>query len=438
MDSTTANFMSGSLSHPGGPETPASKGAGECNSTGGRADSAVEGLRPPSGIETLQIGINLQPESGGIYRSVLNFREVFASNGWDNRILNFRTRPPSPGDARSAVPITDVTCAGWPVLRGYGWSSALYGDKVLGLIRGASAVIIHGLYFHASARLARCAQAHGIPVILVCHGGLDPFVFTYRRWRKSLWLRAFGRSLLNSSAAVVCSTTREREKALPFLRMAKTEVLHWPVPVPPEQKQAEANLEIRRRLSLKPESKILLFCGRLHEIKRPLETARAFLDAGLDDWSLLLVGPIDPSFDEKPLRRLCASAPGKCFLMGAQFETDIERCYLGANAFVSFSRKENFGYSVAEAAAHGLPVLVSEGVDLAPELAPSGAALVWREAPPDSMAAFLRDACAMPSNALADIGARGRKWVAKHLSRQHFHERLTAIILRAIAGRPAG
>jgi glycosyltransferase involved in cell wall biosynthesis len=46
--------------------------------------------------------------------------------------------------------------------------------------------------------------------------------------------------------------------------------------------------------------------------------------------------------------------------------------YAGSDAFVSLSFRENFGYSIAEAAAFGLPLLVSEGHDLVHEM--SGAA----------------------------------------------------------------
>jgi len=72
---------------------------------------------------------------------------------------------------------------------------------------------------------------------------------------------------------------------------------------------------------------------------------------------------------------------------------------------------ESFGMSVAEALAHGVPVIVSKGTPW-PEVETVGCGL-WVDNDPESLSAAIKRMSKMP---LEEMGKRGREWMSREFS----------------------
>jgi glycosyltransferase involved in cell wall biosynthesis len=377
----------------------------------------------------LQVGFEISPKSGGTYTNVVDFATAFEHLGWGVDQLNFTRAAPTPG-ARDSYAISQ-----WPVLKHCNFSWDALAKQTHCAIHDSDLVLVHGFYFHAGVAVAAYAQRVGVPVVIVAHGGLDPWVFSYRKWWKLCWLWAYRQVLFSSPTVIIFATERERAKATRFLKGARSAVLNWPVAARPEYDKTVAKKRLRERFGLSPDAKVLLFCGRVHRMKRPLETAQAFLGADLPKWVLLIVGPVDRDVDNRDLRELCDGSKQRCILAGAQFGSELSECYGGADAFVLLSHRENFGYTVAEAASYGLPVLISSGVDLFPAVVEHGAGVAVLEETPDAFTRALTQFCIRADEDLLEMGRRGRFWVAKNLSRSSFECGLGNLVAEHVLGR---
>jgi len=105
------------------------------------------------------------------------------------------------------------------------------------------------------------------------------------------------------------------------------------------------------------------------------------------------------------------------------------------DGFVSLSIRENFNHAAAEAMSAGLPVLLSQGNDLGPEIGARNCGWVLQEDGPSAWAGGWAQAAAATENEWFERGERGREFAQSELGFERFASRLRELHREATGHR---
>jgi glycosyltransferase involved in cell wall biosynthesis len=244
----------------------------------------------------------------------------------------------------------------------------------------ADVVHLHSLYLFHDWAAGACCRRWAKPYILRPHGTLDPFIRRRHRWRKALLEALFQNEVLRRAAGLHYTTSEEQVLAQPHALNPRG----WVVPNGIELSAFDSlppPSALRERYPQIGDRKVVLFFGRLHFKKGVDTTIRAFAAPARerDDVILELAGP-DRGLRCQAEQWVAEAGLGERSLFTGMVAGDDKRVLLGgSDAFVLPSQSENFGISVIEAAACGIPVIISDRVNLWRDFGDARAGLV---APP--------------------------------------------------------
>ena len=298
-------------------------------------------------------------------------------------------------------------------------------------IADAELLVVHSLFRGHAIWAAGAARGRGLRFWAVPHGCLDPWGLSQRRWAKRAWLAACGTRYLAAADRVIFATRREAEKARRWIPQGRGTVIHWPVELPEFADRDSRRQRFRDRLAVRDADRLLLSVGRLHSMKRPLDTVAAFCAAAADDCHLAIVGMDGDITAAQVDAAVPAAFRRRVHVVGSLAGAELAAAYLSADGFVSLSFRENFGYAVAEAIAHGLPVILSPGHDLAHEMPLCGENLAcgWL-LPDDSRTAAeqaIKSFCRLSEAEAYTMGTSGAAWARDKLSFERFRDELRAL-----------
>ena len=295
---------------------------------------------------------------------------------------------------QSEIVTTDAPDAPW--LGGFPMPIFALGGAKLGycysppllpwLLRNASrydCLIVNGMWQYHGVAARQAARSLRKPYFVYTHGMLDPWfkrTFPLKHFKKLLYW-PWGDYRILRDAAAVCFTC-EQEKLLARqsfpLYKANEVVISYGTSAPQGDPDMQREAFLSRWPSLR-DRRLLLFLSRIHVKKGCDLLIDAFADAAASDPSLHLVmaGP-DQAGLQAPLqaqaRRL--GIEGRITWTG-MLSGDLKwGAFRAADAFVLPSHQENFGIAVVEALACGLPVLISDQVNIWREIQADGAGLV--------------------------------------------------------------
>ena len=380
------------------------------------------------------------PAYGGLHRSVQDFSRALAAP-----IVSFDNGPFQHGEGErvsveQGVPVRRLGCGtGW-LARDCRVMSAATARQADVAVADADLLVVHSLFRGHATWAQAWAKQHGQRYWAVPHGCLDPWGLSHRGLLKRLWLEARGRSFLAHADRIVVSSQRSLEKSLAWIpdgRPAdRTVVVHWPVDLPRLDGQAAARAAFRQRHGIPEAARLLLFVGRLHAVKRPVEMVRAFCEAtaaaSREHCHLAVVGMDGDLTQADVVAAIPPTCRARVHAIGPLAGADLAAAHLAGDGFISLSFQENFGYSAAEAMAYGLPVILSPGHDLAHEMPVRDGRftcgwLLGDDAHATAVAAIREFATASEAT-LAAAGGTGRMWVADTLSFERFRDTLTAML----------
>ncbi len=287
---------------------------------------------------------------------------------------------------------------------------------------------IYSLYGFPTAAASYYCRKYRVPYLLHPHGSLDPFLRQHHRRRKQLYTELFLRPVFRDATVVLFNSAEERRLArgAPELVRLDDPAGHGPpsavvdVGVEDEFFRAlppEAGQQFREKFPELKGRRLVTFLGRLN-FKKGLDilvAAFAAVAAQHGDIHLVLAGPDGDSYSEK----ICGWLRDAGMLARATFTghiAGVERvALLRESAVVALpSYTENFGQAVAEAMAAGVAVVISDRVNIWPEVERARAGLVVRCDVAETAQA-LRTLLADPALA-REIGRRGRQMAAERLT----------------------
>ncbi|QDV63676.1 glycosyltransferase family 4 protein [Crateriforma conspicua] len=292
----------------------------------------------------------------------------------------------------------------------------------------------HLLYRYHCEAAYQIHRKQKAPLWIVPHGGLDPYVFSYRRAQKASWLKYVASRYFRSASRVIFATRAEKNKALNYVAVDKTAVINWPVS-PIELSDAQIRRKaFRRSLGISDSSHAMLYLGRVSPMKRPEETIAAFAAAKRNqEADLIIVG----NESGITLSDLHASIPPSVkdhvHIVGPLWGRDRDNAFLGCDSYITLSFRENFGHTVAEALSAELPIVSAPGIDLLGELPANPFGIYLKSDDFDEAVAGIEAMLDMAYRDRKQIGSDASAWVRTHLTAERFRSQLLDIYRQDIS-----
>jgi len=279
----------------------------------------------------------------------------------------------------------------------------------------ADVVHLHSLYLFHTWAAARLCRRFGVPYLLRPHGTLDPFLWQRHRRRKAVMEALFQNRVLRQASAIHYTAAEEATLAAPYAQGAPAVVV--PNGLDLEQYASlPAAGTFRARHPEIGDRRLVLYLSRLN-FKKGLDVlipafARAARRYG--DLHLVLAGPDDGMKTAAEAWVAAEGIAGRTTFAGMLDHPTKLAAFRDATMFALPSYSENFGIAIVEAMACGLPVAISDRVNIWREIEEAGAGLV---APPE-VDAVVRQIEAMVGDATgaAAMGQKGRALVAERFS----------------------
>lgn len=368
-----------------------------------------------NGTLSVRDGAGLTTAAAGLAQALVNHEglrvEVFGtvtSHGVDSDMwggLPVHVMPGSPGWSRICAPQLE---------------RALHGAA-------GDLIHVHGLWLPHNRVARRVAHALHCPLIVSAHGQLEPWAFR-RSWlkKKLAWL-LYQRAVLRDAG---CLHALHHGEVADYRRLG----LANPVCVIPNGVDAPPACDESPPWAgyFPPDSRVLLFFGRLSSQKGVLELVHAWARVAQrspklrERWRLALVGWPTDGVAEKIHRLLRDTGLQKSVWMpGAQHGRARTACLARATAFVLPSRSEGLPMSVLEAWSHGLPVAITDACNLPDAFA--GGAAFRLDLSGENLAAGLAEFLRLPDAALRVMGECGRRLTVQEFSWATVAARFSAV-----------
>ncbi len=386
-------------------------------------------------MKILHVIPSLALETGGPPRACLGMAGAIVARGHQATV--FSTDHGMPPEVLEAPQTVDgIVVRYFPLQRPRKFATSWPMAAALMRETGAYDVVhLHTLHRFQDWAVLRACRRHGVPYVLMANGALDPYIFRRKRCQKYLAELLYQDRVRKNAAAIQYLTENERTASTPQAMGAPGVIL--PVGIDP-RKYAELPQKggFRARHPECGERPIVLFLGRLHEKKGLDILVRAFAACrarGLDA-ELVIAGP-DEGVGAATERLAAEAGLGERVLFtGMISEAEKMMLLADANVFALTSHSENFGLTLIEAMACGLPILVSDHVDLWQEVAAARSGRVTTvdvAAVTEALEALLRD----PVERRA-MGERGKRLVAERFVWPRIGEALERLYIEVAAKRP--
>ena len=374
-------------------------------------------------MKVLLTTTSLLPDYGGPAFSVSRLAMALAEAGADVGLWA--------SDQSAAVP---------PLLPVRSSAQRIVGSEAEALDRFGEPDILHdnGIWLRHNHRLTVLAKNRGIPRVVSTRGMLEPWAINHKRLKKNLAWCLYQCRDLKQACCHIASGEAEAQNLQQLGLGVPIVTVPNGVDVPAEERPRSVGSGVERAVRGGPRT--ALFLGRIYPIKGLPMLIEAWARARPDGWILRIAGPDEAGHQKQVEKAVIAAGLGQVVSFTGPLAYGMKKsAFFEAELFVLPTHSESFGIVVAEALAHGLPVLTTTGAPWS-ILRESGCGW-WVDATVDGITEGLRRATILDPETLRSMGAKGRALVSAKFGWKRVADLMLstyeAILADAIANNPA-
>jgi glycosyltransferase involved in cell wall biosynthesis len=362
-------------------------------------------------IRTTLLTAILSPAAGGLAASVPALARALDRHGAAVSVVGI-VDPAAPEAAQDWGPSVHAHRARSP--RAFGYAPGLSAT----LAQLAPDVIdVQGLWTYPSLASLRHHHRTGAPYVVTPHGMLDPWARARSAWKKRIVRLWFEDEHLRHAACLRATAEMEAEHFRSFGLRNPIAVVPNGVDVPPLVHPARTNGAPRR----------LLFLSRIHPKKGLPLLLRAWarLASAHQDWELFIAGP-DEVGHTAEMKRLASRIGLERLHWSGPVEGEAKTAlYRSADLFVLPTHAENFGLVVAEALAHGVPVVTTRHAPW--EGLQTHRCGWWIPLEEAVLTETLAQAMTCDIQELHEMGVRGHRWMEREFNWKSVAEKMATV-----------
>jgi len=302
---------------------------------------------------------------------------------------------------------------------GPGWGTYRYSRRAMPWLKANlsrfDVVMVNGVWNYNTIAAHRALAGTEIPWAVFPHGMLDPYFkmrYPFKHLKKVIYWHCLLRRALRDATAVLFTCKEEMLQARRSFSGYKVREMVVPYGTfGPDCDTVAASGEFLARWPELSGKRLAISLGRIHPKKGTDVLIEAYAATlGKDAaWQLVIVGP-DQLGWRKELETMAArlGIADRITWTGSLEGTLKWGAFSSSEVFVLPSHQENFGIVVAEALSCGLPVIVSDKVNIWREVVSGGAGFVGKDTI-EGTKASLRGWAALSAAEIAELRIRARK-----------------------------
>jgi glycosyltransferase involved in cell wall biosynthesis len=237
---------------------------------------------------------------------------------------------------------------------------------------------------------------------------LEPWALSHKRLKKKIaWWLYQKRDLKLARCHVATGEAEARS-----LRRLGLEVPIATVPNGvdvPEERCCKVGLESLKAVR-NGRRRTALFLGRIYPIKGLPMLIEAWARVRPEGWLLRIAGPDEAGHQKQVQRAVSTAGLGESVSFVGPIDPQMKTAaFFDADLFVLPTHSESFGMAVAEALAHGMPVLTTTAAPW--QILRDRGCGWWVDATIDGIAEGLQQATSLDPETLRAMGAKGRAFV---------------------------
>lgn len=356
----------------------------------------------------------IDQEAAGPSYSVPRLCQALAARGHEVELSCIAAREPIPDVHLDLHP-------DWPILKRFEVSTSL----ARALRRKADEVDIvhnHSLWSMVNVASGLVVPGRHAKLVTSPRGTLSPWALSRTRKLKQVLKPLQWRAL--ERADLLHATSEMEHDEIRALGLAV------PIAIVPNG----IDIPERAGAGLNRGSRTALFLSRIHPkkgIDRLLMAWQQLQDTH-PEWRLSIVGRGEPAHVEDVLKLAHSLKLERVDFPGPLYGGNKADAYFSSDLFVFPTHSENFGMVVAEALAHGCPVIASRGT---PWTGLEREACGWWVGHDvETLAATIDAAMRLPRTQLQAMGERGRAWMLRDFSWESVAERMDAAYAWLLSG----